>query len=184
MEHFYQTISSENWFNYPDVYSMMVEKYGDGSHFVEVGTWKGQSACFMAVEIINSEKNIVFDCVDTWEYVQTSSEIPKRDFENLYEIFLENILPVKDYINIVKGISWEASSKYDDNSLDFIFIDAAHDYYSVTKDLNSWFPKLKKGGTIAGHDYYPGLGVYPAVNDFFKDKTKLKTTESCWIYEI
>ena len=36
-------------------------------HFVEVGSWKGRSAAFMAVEIINSGKNIKFDCVDTWE---------------------------------------------------------------------------------------------------------------------
>ena len=44
MEHFYKNINSENWFGYEDLYSSMVSKFGDGSHFVEVGVWKGTSA--------------------------------------------------------------------------------------------------------------------------------------------
>lgn len=183
MEHFYLEVNSEGWFNYPDLYSSIVEKFPSGSHFVEVGVWKGQSACFMAVEIINSEKNIKFDCVDTWDYVETSSEISKEEFEDLYDIFLQNIEPVKEHINIIKSLSWDGAGNYEDNSLDFVFIDAAHDYESVTKDLNAWFPKIKKGGIIAGHDYYPGLGVFSAVNEFFETKGKLEQTSSCWIYQ-
>lgn len=57
MEHFYKTLG-ENWFTYPTLYSNMVEKYPTNSHFVEVGTWKGMSAAYMAVEIINSGKDI------------------------------------------------------------------------------------------------------------------------------
>mgnify|MGYP003349871615 CR=1 FL=1 len=67
MQHFYENIGPENWFNYQDLYRMVVEKYPSGSHFIEVGSWKGRSSAFMAVEIINSGKNIKFDCVDTWE---------------------------------------------------------------------------------------------------------------------
>jgi predicted O-methyltransferase YrrM len=182
MEHFYKNVNSENWFNYEDLYSSIVKKYGNGSHFVEVGVWKGMSACFMAVEIINSNKNIKFDCVDTWEYVETSSEITKEKFEGLYNIFLLNIKPVKDNINIIKGISWEAASNYKDESLDFVFIDAAHDYESVSKDILNWFPKIKKGGTIAGHDYHFNVGVYQAVNDFFNGKS-VNQMGACWVHE-
>ena len=45
----------------------MVEKFSSGSKFVEVGSWKGKSAAYMAVEIINSKKKITLDCIDTWE---------------------------------------------------------------------------------------------------------------------
>ena len=183
MEHFYHEVISEGWFNYQDLYSSIVEKFPSGSHFVEVGVWKGQSACFMAVEIINSEKDIKFDCVDTWEYVETSSEISKDMFNSLYEIFERNIEPVKEHINIIKSLSWDGASNYEDESLDFVFIDAAHDHTSVTKDLNAWFPKVKKSGIIAGHDYYEDLGVFSAVNKFFEGMGKIKKTESCWIYE-
>lgn len=64
MEHFYQNIG-EDWFTYPNLYKEMVEKSSNGSLFVEVGSWKGRSASFMAVEILNSKKDIKFDCVDT-----------------------------------------------------------------------------------------------------------------------
>ena len=43
----------------------MVESY-DNAHFVEVGTWQGNSAAYMAVEILNSGKNIQFDVYDIW----------------------------------------------------------------------------------------------------------------------
>jgi predicted O-methyltransferase YrrM len=182
MEHFYKNIDSEMWFNYEDLYSLVVSKFPTNSHFVEVGVWKGMSACFMAVEIINSNKNIKFDCVDTWEYVPTSSELNEDKFENLYNIFLNNIEPVKDKINIIKGISWEAASNYEDNSLDFVFIDAGHDYESVKKDLATWAPKVKSTGIISGHDYHYDCGVYPAVNEFF-GKEKIHTMKACWVYD-
>ena len=169
MEHFYQKVDSENWFGYEDLYSLIVNKFDNNSHFVEVGVWKGMSACYMAVEIINSGKNIRFDCVDTWDYVDTSNEINQAQFDDLFNIFRKNIEPVKNNINIVKSFSWDGALNYDDNSLDFVFIDAGHDYESVRKDLNAWFPKVKNGGIIAGHDYHYDCGVFPAVNEFFKD---------------
>jgi len=43
-----------------------VKAASDGAVFVEVGCWKGKSACFMGVEIINSAKKIDFYCVDHW----------------------------------------------------------------------------------------------------------------------
>lgn len=182
MEHFYKNINSENWFGFEDVYSSMVSKFDSGSHFVEVGVWKGMSACFMAVEIINSGKEIKFDCVDTWEYVETSKEISQHQFDRLFEIFQSNIEPVKDRIEIVKSLSWDGAERYDDCSLDFVFIDAAHDHESVIKDLTAWYPKIKIGGVIAGHDYHYHCGVFTAVNEFF-EKQEIKQIGSCWLVE-
>jgi predicted O-methyltransferase YrrM len=160
---------------------MVVDKFPSNSHFVEVGTWKGMSAAYMAVEIINSGKNIRFDCVDTWDFVPSQTEIPECKFENLYETFLNNIEPVKHQIKPVKALSWDGANYYTDKSLDFIFIDAAHDYESVKKDINAWFPKLKKGGVIAGHDYTWCDDVKKAVHEFFGDKI-IDETEGCWVH--
>jgi len=185
MEHFYSNTRSETWFDFQYIYKNIVERSNNNSHFVEVGTWKGMSACYMAVEIINSNKNIKFDCVDTWEYVPTSIEITENQCAGLFDIFLENIKPVNHVINIVKSTSWEAANKYEDKSLDFVFIDAAHDYESVIKDLNGWFPKIKKNGIIAGHDYHFNVGVYPAVNEFFKKiKLPVKQISTSWLVEV
>ena len=182
MKHFYENLG-EKWFTYPDLYSTVVKKFPNGSHFVEVGTWKGMSAAYMAVEIINSEKNIRFDCIDTWDVVASQqTEISPDLFKGLYEIFMKNIEPVMYQINPVKALSWDGAALYEDNSLDFVFIDAAHDYDSVRKDINAWFPKVKKQGVIAGHDY-GRHEVRKAVTEFFQDHS-IYESEDCWIVDL
>lgn len=183
MDHFYQNI--QGWFTYPILYNTVIDKYPTGSHFVEVGSWLGQSSAFMAVGIANSKKNIKFDCVDTWEGSAEHNINPEfRD--TLYMHFLQNTLPVKQYITPLRMPSLFAAKIYKDESLDFVFIDAAHDYNNVLADITAWFPKIKPGGIIAGHDY--GNKDFPevaqAVNTFFKNKNVLiNTQEICWIHE-
>ena len=50
--------------------------------------------------------------------------------------------------------SWEASDRFEDNSIDFIFIDVDHSFESVTKDLKAWYCNVKKGGIMSGHDFF------------------------------
>lgn len=166
MEHFYTTI--QGWCNYlPELYAEMVKEAKDGAHFVEIGTWKGCSAAFMAVEIINSGKKIKFDCVDTW--LGSDEEVHQTDpyvrEGKLYEHFVENMKPVEGYYTAIRLPSVEAAALYDDNSLDFVLIDAAHDYDSVKADIAAWLPKVKIGGVLAGDDYAWGPSVAAAVND-------------------
>jgi len=184
MEHYWHTLKCESWFNYADLYKRMVDRASDNSHFVEVGSWKGRSASCMGVEIINSNKKIRFDCVDTWivpsyimGYVNTRHNID----DDILPIFMETISPVKEVVNPVRSISWEAASLYENNSLDFVFIDACHDYDSVLKDVSAWYPKVKVGGIIAGHDY-ESENVVKAVNDYFQtvEKNIYNEVAGCW----
>ena len=182
MEHFYNTIG-EDWFDFSDIYSYVVDNFTDDSHFVEVGSWKGRSASFMAVEIINSKKNIKFDCIDTWEgsmehtegdvdYVDKDnvsgwfSEF-KKDKDFLYSSFLKNTQSVSDVINPIRKRSHDAAISYKNRSLDFIFLDGSHEYKDVLLDLQLFYPKLKRGGIIAGHDYANFMTVRKAVHEFF-----------------
>ena len=200
MKHFKDSLNG--WFSFPVLYKTMVDQATDHSHFVEVGAFLGKSASYMAVEIINSKKNIKFDCVDLWKvdddmvrelgwenYIGTGPIQP----DYFYNLYLQNIQPVKHVINNIRSSSVEASKLYEDNSLDFVFIDAAHDYKSVYDDLVAWFPKVKPNGIIAGHDYFdPSVpenvnkfdGLRNAVDTFFNYSPKLQTnkTEFCWLY--
>lgn len=184
MNHIYQLPQfGENWFSYENFYKSMVEKFPSGSKFVEVGSWKGKSSAYLAVEIINSKKNITLDCIDTW---QGSAEHQKDKYvksNSLYELFIENTSSLSSVINPIRLDSISASKKYEDNSIDFIFIDANHYYHDVKKDIEAWFPKVKIGGVIAGHDYKNGwTDVDKAVDEFFINK-KFVVSQSCWIYE-
>jgi len=189
MEHYYKNIG-EDWFTYPELYRDMVKNANDGSLFVEVGSWKGRSSSFMGVEIINSNKKINFHCIDTWlgseEHISTSSDKFDSNLINhenyLYNEFIKNIEPIKSVVTLIRKTSIEASKMYENNSIDFIFIDAGHDYLNVYNDINYWLPKLKKGGVIAGHDYSWSQDVRSAVHDFF-DPNDLIISEGCWIFK-
>lgn len=189
MQHFYQNI--HGWFTFPFLYSSIVDNFYDGSHFVEVGAWKGKSASYMAVEIINSGKNIKFDCVDTWagseEHLDPKSNFYEPIFENgkdgLYNHFIDNMKPVEKYYKPIRLPSVDASHLYEDNSLDFVFIDAAHDYDNVLQDIIHWYPKVKSStGIIAGHDYTWCDDVKRAVHFFFNPMDySVIETEGCWM---
>jgi len=57
------------------------------------------------------------------------------------------------------------------NDLDFVYIDGDHSYEATKKDIELYYPKVRSGGLVAGHDYKPSEpGVVKAVNEFFKGK--------------
>lgn len=180
MEHYYQNIG-EDWFTYPNLYRMVVEKF-DNAKFVEIGSWRGRSSVFMGVEIFNSKKNIEFFCVDTWKGSPEHVGMDILNNDGLYKEFIQNIQPVSHIIKPIRMTSEEASKNFEDNSLDFVFIDAAHDYESVRNDINFWYPKVKEGGIIGGHDYPSWEEVTRAVDDWSKENNKeIFSGEMCWI---
>jgi len=179
MEHIYNTI--DGWFDFEDLYSDVVKNANSTSHFVEIGSWMGKSTSYMAVEIINSNKNIKFDAIDTWQgSIEHTGMVP----DNLYEIFLSNIDSVKTVINPIKSDSKLAVSLYQDDSLDFVFIDASHDYENVKKDIELWYPKVKSKGILSGHDYTDNWpDVISAVNEFSQKNnySLIKSEPSSWV---
>lgn len=78
---------------------------------------------------------------------------------------------------IRRELSVEAAARFDRHSLDFVYLDARHDYAGVTEDLNAWFEKVRPGGLMAGHDYNDGVffegvhGVRSAVDTFFGERS-------------
>lgn len=159
LEHFYQKIPG--WPNeLPQIYAKMVQNFPENSHFVEVGAWKGASTAAMGVEIANSGKNIRFDVVDTWQGSEEHQTDRSVIDNSLFEEFLANTAPVRQFINPIRSTSIEAAKLYADNSLDFVCIDANHEYEQVKLDILAWLPKIKSGGMFAGDDFHhtwPGV---------------------------
>ncbi|KAH3766052.1 WD repeat domain 60 [Pelomyxa schiedti] len=65
---------------------------------------------------------------------------------------LLNLAPFK-HATVLRLTSEQAAKLIPDDSLSFVYIDARHDYSSVLQDLSLWYPKLKRGGVLAGHDF-------------------------------
>lgn len=161
------------WFNYHNLYTDMVGKF-DNAVFVEIGCWEGKSTVFMADKIKRSGRNIKFYAIDVWEDYTQYDVIWKAN----YEQYLKNIEPIKDYITTIKADSCEVSNQFKDQSVDFVFVDGNHQYDYVKKDIEAWYPKVKSGGIIAGHDYGNFEGVNKAVNEKFN----AKIINNCWIH--
>ena len=65
--------------------------------------------------------------------------------------------------------------------LDFVYIDANHNYECVKEDIEHWYPKVKVGGIIAGHDFHYKT-VHTAVLEKFP-KVMYDQMGDCWVYE-
>ena len=111
---------------------------------------------------------------------------------NVFAQFKKNIsLFGCDNVVICRGDSIEVAKKWDQGPIDFLFIDASHDYESVLKDLRAWVPLVKPGGVICGDDWNreerPDLkgSVRKAFEDFFKSTApNLGIVERFWAHQI
>ena len=117
---------------------------------VEIGVFKGE----FSVEILQNWGGTLY-MIDVWrplgkEYEDSSNH---REHEDAYQKTMENIRGFEDRGIMIRSTSQIAANLFEDESLDFIFIDANHAYDFVVEDINIWYPKLKKGGIFSGHDY-------------------------------
>ena len=182
MDHFYEDVYGFSQVDLFALYREMVARFPSRSHFVEVGGFLGRSAVYMAVEIINSNKHIKFDCVDHWQGSEEHKDNEKVNLDTMYEDFLENIKPVKGCIKPIKMDSIEASKLYEPDYLDFVFIDGSHDEKSVKMDLTYWMPRVKPNGVIAGDDV-DSEGVQNAVRWFF-DNAQIQIKGRQWMVDL
>ena len=167
------------WFSYEDLYNQTVENSKDGDVFVELGAWLGKSTNHMASLIKKSNKDINFTTVDTWKGTQGEelhNTIVNGFGGDIFFEFIENTILSDNHnsFNIIKDTSENASKQFQNDSIDFIMLDAGHDYDSLKSDLKVWYHKVKAGGIISGDDY--GISMFPGVtqaaDEFFYNQSQ------------
>jgi hypothetical protein len=77
---------------------------------------------------------------------------------------------------LIRKTSMEAVKDFEDESVDFVFIDGNHLYEYVSMDINEWSKKVRKGGVVSGHDY-DQEGVKTAVHSYIK----LNDIDNWWV---
>jgi predicted O-methyltransferase YrrM len=127
---------------------------------VEIGVLRGK----FSNHILETSSLSLLVSIDAWRNINHQTQA----FELLRQHGKRSVC--------IKGISHIVSPLFADDSLDFIYIDANHDYDSIKRDLNCWWPKLRSGGLFSGHDYFVHtsknnmvFGVIEAVNEFAKE---------------
>jgi len=97
-------------------------------------------------------------------------------------------------LKIVKLTSEEATkiftrrNYFPNGFFDLVFIDAEHTYDAVKKDIELWWPLLRSGGFICGHDYWGEYGArYPgvkkAVDERFGEENIECLLDCVWLYK-
>ena len=138
---------------------------------VEVGVFKGEFS-----KIIMENWNGTLYMVDVWSSLSKDEYIDASDHGNfseneIYGAAINNIKGYDDRAIMVRAKSEAASHMFEDNSLDFVYIDANHAYDYVAQDINLWYPKVKPGGYISGHDYLSYID-YNNPNENFRGNGK------------
>ena len=118
----------------------------------EIGIGTGTNA--MTLKRKNPE--LILYCVDSWEiYDGIHDFTDPRQMKEFYVLATHRFKSYKD-IHIINKLSMDAVKDFDDNSLDFVYIDANHEWPYVTQDLFYWSKKVRPGGIVSGHDYFKG----------------------------
>lgn len=131
---------------------------------VEVGVFRGEYANVL----LNGWPGTLTG-VDCYNY--------GREFDILMDAIWRNEKFVREGRYKIIVADSEPTSHRVEGRLDFVYIDADHMYASVMQDLIAWFPKVRIGGILCGHDYRPGEQpgrAAPAVDDFVKANPGLK----------
>lgn len=152
----------------------LIKKY-NFTHGAELGVRRGEFTTFLCQD--NPNLNMI--CVDLWG--EDSSIIESHEHSSNYDTAIQNFEKYKNRITILRQLTTQAYESVDDNSLDFIFMDATHTAEALSLDIKLWLPKLKINGILCGHDYHPHWDngkLKEYIDNTFK--TKITDEYTCW----
>ena len=156
---------------------------------IEIGVKGGNFALYFLKSWKTLKK---YHLVDLWAHQKNyidGSNGNDASHEKMYDRTKRRLKPWEDKTEFHRMLSTEAAKDFEKESIDFIYIDARHDYCGVMEDIEHYWPILKPGGIMAGHDYNDNIeigtsqdwglcqdgtrnemAVKGAVNDFFVPK--------------
>ena len=154
------------------------------SNGAEIGVLAG----YYSKMLLDNIPGLTLYGIDPWSNVYGSTKYGRRyGHRKMYlahrhaQTLLAEYVKSKKFIIIQKS-SLDALQDIEDNSLDFVFIDANHEHDPVLADIRGWAPKVRAGGIVSGHDYYVfsytgSRGVVDAVDEYVRThEVELLTT--------
>lgn len=142
---------------------------------VEVGVYEGD----LSQQIAEYCPQAKIYLVDPWRFFPAGYVDPcNRDQDAFDQIFKSVCARMAGYqttdlyedhrVIIIRNTS-VAAAEIVPNQLDIVYLDGNHSFDGITEDIATWYPKVKPGGILAGHDYVHNPdrsvnGVIPAVD--------------------
>lgn len=148
----------------PKVYGRQAfaAKFPKGARYVELGVFRGE---FSNIVLHNAAPSKMI-LVDPWT-VGDNSSVPGKEYNSdwrkkvayssnadmahVQSLFKNEIKSGK--VELKRAFSYEVVNSFEPASIDLLYIDACHMYECVVRDMHEYFPKVKPGGYMCGHDY-------------------------------
>jgi predicted O-methyltransferase YrrM len=122
---------------------------------IEIGVMKGEYAMTLLSKWREFEH---YYGIDAWEQQKNYADgtnVGNREHMRLYQHTLKTLTERfgKNRITLIRNYSTLALPKFKKDSIDFIYVDARHDYCGSSEDINNYYSVLKCDGLMAGHDF-------------------------------
>ena len=117
----------------------------------EVGVLWGDHAYKMLKET-QPKKLYLIDCWQTQHGVYVNDPCNDTYFLEAYNKVKSRFAKFSN-VDVVRMYSVHAARKFENEYFDWVYIDANHHFRGIWTDLKAWWPKIKQGGYMAGHDY-------------------------------
>lgn len=184
---FWETIGG--WFDFQKAYDLAVSEAPASGVLVEVGVYLGKSLIYLGQKAKESGKPLQVVGVDCFNMAPCKYHHPEiqKVAHHWLPVTAGNVAEagLADTVRLVQWDSAASAALFPDASVDFCFLDAGHDYRTVRSDIRAWWPKVKPGGLIGGHDYaVEWEGVRQAVHEFseqFEVELDLETCSGSWL---
>jgi hypothetical protein len=117
-----------------------------------VGAEIGVDRGLYAETLSKANPGVKLYCIDPWKVYNDYEDLRDPHYMNVnYALTKRRLSPYN--CKIIKKSSMGAIKDFEDESLDFVYIDANHDYKYVLEDIEKWSKIVKSGGIVSGHDY-------------------------------
>ena len=147
----------------------------DKGTYLEIGgAFGGSVICaYLASQVSGTQMDLI--TIDPFfKYNNPDENWTKEDF-----VRNTSFIP---HLTLINSVSDQAKDKIPDSSIDLLFVDGSHRYEQVKRDLENYWPKVKIGGILLGHDYQaPHPGVIRAADEFFGKKKSLLKSSSMFM---
>lgn len=142
---------------------------GDDVIGCEVGSCYGWSLVYLLENAPNISKIYAVDPYAPYDAstggIDNGGVYMTQEIQNkIKELWFENTISYSNRTELIQKSSSDAALDFEDGFLDFVFIDGDHSYSAVKKDIATYYPKIRSGGIVAGHDY-----SFPDVKNALKE---------------
>jgi SAM-dependent methyltransferase len=166
---------NKKYFYWKPTYDFMVDFLNKNNELkigCEVGVAGGQNIKHILKNCSHIQKIFGVDSYSeiSWDMQDIDIDKEFKGFDGLFNEVNSMLSQFGERVKLIRKFSVEACKEFEDKSLDFVFIDAGHEFDDCYNDIINWYPKVKENGLIIGHDWYHPAwpGVTQSVMKIFK----------------